>query len=118
MPDSSEQERLKRIRDQQIAARNPRSKEENFSRTMQKRDKKLQRKISAASVWNDIPHKVRSTAIALVIGLILFLVVPMYWTWEWAFVIMLGVALIFAIVGFVIGNALDARDRLRDYSKH
>jgi hypothetical protein len=117
MPNNAEEERLKRLRDQQLAARNPRTKGENFSRKMVQRNRKLERQITVGSVWNSIPHKWRSAGGGLLLGLILIFLVPQYWISDWALPAMIGVTVLLIMLGVVIGNALDVRDELRDLSR-
>jgi hypothetical protein len=116
---NDEQERLKRLRDRQLADRDPLVKQNQFQTTSaQKAKRASQKKFSLAEEWRVIPHVIREPLIALLVGLVLIIVLPNLWISPWAFWTAAGVTFLLCLIGAMVGNALDIRDRLRDSLKH
>ena len=116
--ENSEQERLKRLRDSQMADRNPHQKQQHYNRSYSvKVRKKLSQKLTLKEMWSDIPHIIRSPFIGLVLGLLVLLFLPQYWISQYALPVSIVCLILFLILGLVIGNALDLRDNIQDLSK-
>lgn len=114
MPDS-ESERLKRLRDRQIAARDPLVKERQFQRDMSLKEKRMYKPVSLKDDWRNIPNVVKVPIFMLVLGIIGSIILVRVWSWEYAAYVGIGVTLALSIFGAVLGNALDLRD---DIKKH
>jgi hypothetical protein len=112
-----EQERLKRLRDQQIAARDPHVKTRKFQKDTAQKAVKYRKKITLAGIWAIIPHFWRLIGFALILGVAALLIVPHYWMTKWTYPAILGVALVLVGLGGGIGNALDLRDDIKDHLK-
>lgn len=111
----SEQERLKRIRDQQIRARDPQTKEHKISRRVTSQQvKKRQSENFFKDSIKDVSHKVRGVYVGAFLGLIILLVLPLFIEGKIATV--LGVAAIpfLMALGFFYGASFDWRDDIND----
>ncbi len=116
---SDELDRLKRLRDRQLADRDPVEKKKQFQSTyLRKEDKVRKQRYTLGDVWRTIPHVYRSPFISLLIGLALLTILPLLWKSTWAFWAGVAATVFLLILGVVIGQALDVRDNLKDYSKH
>ena len=116
---NNEQERLKRLRDRQLADRDPLVKQKKFQSTSaQKARRASGKKLSLSEEWRLIPNVIRSPLIGLLVGIGIVIVLPMVWISEWAFWVGVGATVILIIFGLVVGNALDIRERLKDSIKH
>ncbi len=116
---SNELERLKRLRDRQLADRDPSEKKKQFQTTYLRKESKVRsQRYTLGEAWRTIPHVYRSPLISLLIGLCILIILPLLWQSTWAFWVGVIATLFLIIRGVVIGQALDLRDNLRDYSKH
>jgi Flp pilus assembly protein TadB len=118
MPDrNEEQERLQRLRNRQLADRNPHVKRDEFYRSSNERERRAARPYSLANAWAEIPHIWKTPFYGLILGFLVLLAITSLWISVWAWVIGLVVIVIFIVVGVVIGQGLDTRDRIRDLSQ-
>ncbi len=110
----NEQERLRRLRDQQLAARDPLVKQKQFQRTTIRKERILRnRKVSFAERWDIIPHVVRNSIYAVLLGVAALFILPLFWnppnlTWYIA-----GGTVILIVLGVVVGQAQDSRDEIK-----
>lgn len=112
-----EQERLKRLRDRQISARDPLVKERKFQRDIAVKTKRMRKPFSFAKAWSDIPHIFKVPFYGLLLGIVVIFVLPMLWDSPYAILAGAGATLLFIIFGMVLGNSLDLRDNIRDNLK-
>ena len=111
----NEQERLKRLRERQLADRDPLVKQRQFQRVSSQREKRLKKQsYSLGKMWNDIPHVWKGFFYGLLLGLVVFLIVPMFWQSLWAFVVSLVVLVIFIMFGVLVGRAIDTRENIKE----
>ncbi len=116
---SDEVERLKRLRERQLADRNPVEKKKQFQSTYLRKESQVRsQRYTLGDAWRTIPHVFRSPLIGLLIGLCIIIILPLLWKSTWAFWAGVIATVFLLILGAVIGQALDVRDNLRDYSKH
>jgi TRAP-type C4-dicarboxylate transport system permease large subunit len=110
----TEQERLRRLRERQIADRDPTTRKQEFQRQSIARERKAYKTLTLGGAWAEIPHVWKGSIYALVLGLIVVFAITSVWTSPLAWIIA-GVSFVFIlIVGVVIGNTMDLRDRIRD----
>lgn len=111
----SELERLKRLRERQLADRDPLVKQRQFQRSSAQREKRLKKKkYTLAKMWKDIPHIWKGFFYGLILGLAVFIVLPVLWLSPWAFPLSLAAIVIFTLFGVVIGRAIDTREDIKD----
>jgi hypothetical protein len=108
-----EQERLMRLRDKQVSARDPHVKTRKFSQQAAERERKRDKSISPVELWRLIPQVGKGGFFGLLLGLALLALVTRLWISPYTVPVMLGVTVIFVLVGVVIGNALDLRDDIK-----
>ena len=111
---NDELKRLKRIRDQQIRARDPSVKQKKLQHTISTRRRKSVRKLSFIDILREVSYKVKGTLIGFIIGLLIFLILPYLVDTSWIDYVGIGAILFLTILGFSLGQALDARDSLKE----
>ena len=112
----SEQDRLKRIRDQQIRARDPQIKERKISRQISAQQKKRrQRDNFILEAIRDVSHKAKGLYMGAVLGLITLLVLPYFLEGRTATILGIAAVPLFMLIGFFVGSSFDWRDDLRDH---
>ena len=116
MPGSNqEQERLRRLRERQLTDRDPHVKQRQFQRSSAQREKRLNKQsYSLGKMWKDIPHVWKGFFYGLLLGLVVFLIVPTFWQSSWAFVISLAALVVFIVFGVLVGRAIDTRENIKD----
>lgn len=114
---NQEQERLKRLREQQLSSRDPLVKQRQFQRNSAAKEKRMRKPFSLAKAWMDIPHIIKTPFYGLCLGALLVLFLPSLWQSKYAILAAGGVTLALVIFGIVVGNALDIRDNLKDNMK-
>ena len=117
MSDNNEQERLKQLRDKQIAARDPLVKERQFQRNTAVKEKRMKKSFSLVEEWRGIPHVIKAPLYGLLLGAALVFILPKFWVSQWALIAAGGATLFFIIFGLVVGSSLDLRDKIRDHVK-
>jgi hypothetical protein len=111
---NQEQERLRRLRERQLADRDPKVKERQFQRMTAQREQKRDKSYSLARAWGDIPHIWRSSFYGLLVGLFIMLVLPYFWDSSWTFLVSVLATIVTTMFGAVVGNAIDAREELKN----
>lgn len=115
MPNSSQdQERFKRLRDRQLADRDPHTKQRKLHSGIAQRHRRTKESFSLRRMWLEIPHMWRNTVYGLVLGILILLIVPSIWASPWAMPCSAGSIPILAILGFFIGRAFDAKKTIQD----
>lgn len=112
-----EQERLKRLRDKQIATRDPLVKQRKFQRDIAVKTRRMRKPFSLSKAWSDLPHIVRSPFYGLLLGVVVIFILPMLWDSPYAFLAGAGITLLFIIFGLILGSSLDLRDNIKDNLK-
>lgn len=116
MPDS-ESEKLKRLRQKQLADRDPLVKQHQFQRSSIIKEKRMQKKFSFKKALSDIPHSIRSPFYGLIIGIIIVIVLPNFWNSPYAILVGAFATIVLIIFGFIFGNSLDLRDEIKNNLK-
>ena len=108
-----EQERLKRLRDRQLAARDPLIKQRQFQSSSALKEKRMRKPFSLAKEWADIPHIVKTPLYMLLLGCAVLLALFYLWDSSWALPVGFIALVIFVIFGAIVGNAQDLRDDIK-----
>ena len=112
---SQEQERLKRLRERQLADRDPHVRQRQFQRSTAQRERRLSKQsYSLGKMWKDIPHVWKGSFYGLLLGLVVFLIVPTFWQSPWAFMISFVALVVFILFGILVGRAIDTRENIKD----
>ena len=116
---SDELERLKRLRERQLNDRNPQTKQNQIQRNITYRERKERgKKYTLLQAWQALPHVYTTPLIIFFIGLVATIVLTLFWNSLWAIAAGMGATIFVSLVGIFIGQAMDLRDNLRDFSKH
>ena len=116
MPDP-EMERLKRLRERQLADRDPLVKQQKFQRNSSIKEKRMRKPFSLAKAWKDLPHVVKNPFYGLIAGIVVIFMLSNLWNSPYALPTGIGITVLFMIFGVVTGNSLDLRDDIRDQIK-
>jgi len=112
---TDEQERLKRLRDKQINARDPLVKQRHFQQSSSAKEKRTKKSFSLKEAWADIPHVIKMPFYALVLGTATLFILPSLWDSKWAGITAGGITIFLIIFGVVVGNATDLRDEIKKH---
>ncbi len=110
---NDEQERLKRLRDRQIADRDPSVKQHKFSRESAARERRAYKPLTAKGAWSDIPHIWKGAFFGLIVGLVLMFVITSLWSSTLVFIGSLVLVVVCIFIGVMIGRAADSRDEIK-----
>lgn len=116
MPES-ESERLKRLRQKQLADRDPLVKQRKFQHDSLIKEKRMRKPFSFKKAWGDIPHSIKVPLYGLIVGVIVIVILPNFWQSPYATYAGVGITLLLIIFGFITGNSLDLRDDIRKHMK-
>lgn len=109
-----DRDRLKRLRDAQLAARDPQVKQRKLQRTIAEKHRRAARPFTWGKFWSEIPHRWRGVLFGGLIGVLITVGLPFILPQPWA-TLLAALALLFcAIFGFLLGRAIDTRENLKD----
>lgn len=110
---NQEQERLKLLRERQLADRDPNVKQQQFQRLSAKRERTRDKSYSIGRMWGDIPHVWKGFFYGLLLGTLVLLVFPFIWASHLIIPISLIVIVFLSIFGALVGRAVDARAEIK-----
>ena len=113
MPDQ-EQERLRRLRERQIADRDPLVKQRKNQRDYSNKARRMRKPFKLTGAWKDLPHIIRTPFYGLLLGIAVLVLLPMVWHSQLAFWVGVILTVLFIVFGLVLGNSLDLRDNIKD----
>jgi hypothetical protein len=115
MSQNDEIERIRKIRDRQLNLRDHSVEQKRVHREITKKRRRNVEKFSFGAIFGDIPKMITGTLIGIVIGILVFLILPyIFDEGDWIDIAGIAVTVIGAIFGFFFGRAIDARDALSD----
>jgi hypothetical protein len=114
---NDEQERLKRLRERQLSARDPLEKVRKGQQLNAARERKRDKSVSLLQAWRDIPRFWRSVVWSLLVAGVATSVLSSFLETVPSILGGIGIALVFLLFAAIIGNALNERDELRRLSK-
>jgi len=114
---NDERERLIRLRQRQLQARDPRATDKRVIRTTTRRQRKRVKRVTLGEMVRGIPHKWRGFIIGALIGMVLSILLPLFMEGVLIEVVGILAIVILAGMGLAVGQALDVRDELRDFSR-
>ncbi len=111
---SQESERLRRLRDQQLQARDPLTKQRRLDGEISQKRRRMQQSFSFGGMWQDIPHRWKGAFVGGLIGLGILLIAPSLIEGNWG--LCLGVAAFpfGALAGFLIGRYEDSMEDIKE----
>lgn len=114
---NAEQERLKQLRDRQLATRDPRTEQRRYHQQAAQRGQTAFKMPSFKEAWADIPHVWKNFFYSLITGLLALVVIPVLWPSTYAFLCVGGGTLALLIFGLIVGKAMDSRDEIKNLIK-
>jgi hypothetical protein len=114
LPGESEQERWRRLRDGQVAARDPQTKQRRLHGQIARKQRSSVESFSIGRLWSEIPQIWKGALYGLFLGILGIVLVPLVWTSPWALPCAATIAVFATILGLIIGRAADTRDSLKD----
>lgn len=112
-----EQERLRRLREKQIADRDPLVKQRNIQRGITNKARRMRKPFKLTGAWKDLPHIIRAPFYALILGIAVIFILPKLWASPFATWAALLITVFLIIFGFIFGNSLDLRDDIKNQLK-
>lgn len=112
-----EKERLRSLREKQIADRDPLVKQRNVQRGISTKARRMRKPFKLSGAWKDIPHVIRTPFYGLILGIITAILLPRFWVSPYAIWGAGFTTLILIIFGVVLGSSLDLRDNIKDQIK-
>jgi hypothetical protein len=117
VPNPSDQDRFRRIRDEQLTSRDPMKKQHKLDRTIAERHRRAREPFSLGKIWAGIPHRWRGLLYGGLGGIAVMIGLPEVWASVWADACGIVVLPFGMLLGFVIGRAVDTREELRDLTR-
>ena len=118
MPNHDEQERLKRLRERQLAARDPHKQQQKREQIYVQREKRIaSKKMTFAEMWRDIPHTIKGPLYGLVAGLVIFILLPIFWNSTWTLIVSIGITFFLIVMGSLIGRSIQTREDLKELTR-
>lgn len=114
---NQEQERLKRLREKQIADRDPLVKQRKLQQNYSVKARRMRKPFKLTGAWKDIPHIIRTPFYALLLGIAVIFILPALWESPLAIWAALLITAFLIVFGLVLGNSLDLRDDIKDSLK-
>lgn len=115
MPASDESERYRRIREEQLRARDPQKQQHQLQRRISTKRKRNAARFSVGQMVADIPYRWKWLFAGLVIGLGLLIILPYFLTPKLANLVGGIAAGGFSLLGFALGRALDAKVSIKEW---
>ncbi len=113
-------ERLKRLRDRQIQARDPHVKKREWHQRVSMQQRKKRQRFTFGALMreiDDIPNKWKGAVIGATIGTIVLAVLMAAVEADWAILVGIALIAILMLIGFVFGASFDWRDEVSDFFK-
>lgn len=108
-----ESDRHRRIRDEQLRARDPLKKQRRLDREIADKRRRMSQPFSFGRMWQDLPHKWRGTFVGGLIGLGFLIGAPYFIEGMWGLCVGIGAFPFAALVGFLLGRYQDSMEDIR-----
>lgn len=109
-----DRDHLRRLRDAQLATRDPQIKQRKLQRTIAEKHRRAARPFTWGRFWSEVPYRWRGVLFGGLVGVLLAVALPLILPSPWG-TIFAAVAFFFcATCSFLLGRAIDARENLKD----
>jgi VIT1/CCC1 family predicted Fe2+/Mn2+ transporter len=112
--DRSDIERLKRLRERQLEARDPHKKQRKLQQTVTRKYRRAEEPFSLGRMWDQTPSIWKGTLFGMSFGVIAILILPFFMDTVLAVTVGVIVLAVATIFGLLVGRAVDARDDIQD----
>jgi len=110
---SQDQERLRRLRDQQLRARDPLTKQRRMDKEIARKQRRMREPFSFGGMWRDLPHRLRGAFVGGLIGLAVLLIAPSLIEAPWGLCLGAFALPFAALVGFLLGRYDDSMEDIK-----
>jgi hypothetical protein len=107
-------DRFRRLKEQQIATRDPLKKQRKLERSIAEKHRRAQTPFSITRLWNEIPNRWRGLFFGGLLGVVVVVVLPTILVSRWTMPCAATAFVFLLVLGFFVGRGIDARDDLRD----
>lgn len=114
---NQEQERLRKLREKQIADRDPLVKQRKVQQNYSVKSKRMHKPFKLTGAWKDLPHIIRTPFYGLLLGIVVIFILPELWVSPFAIWGAVLITVVLIVFGLALGNSLDLRDSIRDQLK-
>ena len=111
---NQEQERLKRLREQQLRARDPKAKQRQYQHRIAERERNRDKSYSLGKLWRDIPLVLRYAIGGFLLGVLISLILPSFWDSPWVKTVSIIIVIALTAFSGIVGNAVAAREKVKD----
>ncbi len=111
-------ERFRRIRDKQVAARDPMIKVRKLDHSVSAKQRRMRESFSMGRMWSEIPKTWRYMLLGLVVGILVLVVLPLFVPEPWGVFGGIGAICFLIILGMSVGRYEDSKDEIKDLMKH
>jgi VIT1/CCC1 family predicted Fe2+/Mn2+ transporter len=109
-----DRDRLRRLRDAQLATRDPQIKQRKLQRTIAEKHRRAARPFTWGKFWSEVPHRWRGLVFGGLVGVLIAVALPFILPSPWA-TVLAAIAFVFcAAFGLLLGRAIDSRENLKD----
>ena len=109
-----EQERLRRLRSQQLQSRDPGKKQRKIQHHITNQYHRTSKDFTLSRAWNDLHHRWRGLIIGAALGILVAVLLAIATDESWGDLLGIIAILLFSVIGLMIGSSLDWRDEVRD----
>lgn len=114
---NAEQERLMKLREKQLSARDPYIKQRKRQQDLAEKERRVDRSMSLGKMWKGLSNLWKGFYIAFILGMLTFFAIITLWDSPSAMIVGGVIVLFFIIIGVVTGNAFDVRDEVERLTK-
>jgi VIT1/CCC1 family predicted Fe2+/Mn2+ transporter len=115
MSNQDDLERIRKIRDRQLGLRDHSVETKRVQHEISKKRRRSVEKFSFGGIFKDIPKMIIGTLIGMVLGILVFLILPYLTDAAWVDIAGVIITIFGAVFGFFYGRAMDAKDALSDF---
>jgi hypothetical protein len=115
MGQNNDVERFRKIRDRQLNLRDHTVEQKRVQHEIAKKRRRSVERFSLGGMFKGIPKMVTGTLIGMLVGILIFLILPYLSDAEWIDIAGVVLTIFLTIFGFFYGRAMDAKDALSDF---
>lgn len=112
--DRDDVERLIRIRDKQLRARDPQKENRRLQHGIAERHRSSRRRFSLGMILEELPNKWYGLFIGAMIGVAVSFFLPLFVDFVYIEIISYAFIPFIMVIGFAVGSAIDSRQEIED----